>query len=147
MFSRLGCDTLVAFENWCRRPITKLARRACWTRMKNIVHIDEPIGARFDLALDQLESGLGFEFQGVWFRKEHVNLSCEAVTPVSAESLTEAAARSLIELARSSFAKLQVTSTRFNALTHDLSVRFRVIEDYGNGTAVIAELVRNELVW
>ena len=115
--------------------------------MKDVIQINELIGVRFDLALDQLENGLGFEYQDVWMRKEHGVLSCEAVSPTSAESLTETAASALIEHARSQFDKLRVFSSRFNSLTHDLKIRFCVIEDYGMGTAVIVELVGNELVW
>ena len=62
-------------------------------------------------------------------------------------SLTETAASALIEHARSQFDTLRVSSSRFNALTHDLKMRFCVIEDYVMGTAVIVELVGNELVW
>jgi hypothetical protein len=119
----------------------------CTLRMKDVIHIDEPMGARFDLALDQIENGLGFEYQGVWIRKEHGVLNCEAVSSTSAESLTETAASALIEHAQSLFDRLQVSSSRFNSLTHDLKMRFCVIEDYGTGTAVIVELVGNELVW
>jgi len=115
--------------------------------MKDVIHIDEPIGARFDLALDQLENGLGFEYQYVWIRKEHGVLSCEALSPTSAESLTETAARELIDHARSLFDELRVSSSRFNSLTHDLKIRICVIEDYGTGTAVIVALIGNELVW
>lgn len=114
--------------------------------MKDVIHINEPIGARFDLALDQLENGLGFVYQGVWIRKEHGVLSCEAVS-TSAESLTETAASAVIEHARSLFDRLRVSSSRFNSLTHGLKTRFCVIEDYGMGTAVIVELVGNKLVW
>ncbi len=115
--------------------------------MKNVIHINEPLGVRFDLALDQLENGLGFEYQNVWIRKEHGVLSCEAVSPTSAESLTETAASALIEHARSLVDRLRLSSSRFNSLTHDLKMRLCVIEDYGTGTGVIVELVGNELVW
>ena len=115
--------------------------------MKNIIYIDDSSGPRFDLALDQLEAGLGFVFQGVWIRKEHNALSCETISPKSAESLTEAGASALIEHARAVFERLQTTSARFKSLTEGQPVKFCVIEDYGNGTAVIAELVKDELVW
>ena len=115
--------------------------------MKDLIRVNEAVGTRFELALDQLESGLGFEFQGVWFRKEAGRLSCEAVSPVSSVSLTETAAIQLIEHAQSLCDDLQVVSGRFNSLTRDLTKRFCVIEDYGTGTAIIAELVGNKLVW
>jgi len=115
--------------------------------MKDVIHITEPTGARFELALDQLEGGAGFEYQGVWIHKEDGVLRCEAICPYSPESLTETAARALIEHARSLCDGLRVSSTRFNALTHDLKTRFCVIDDYGSGTAVIVELVGDELVW
>ncbi len=113
--------------------------------MKDVIHINEPpLGVRFDLALDQLENGLGFVYQDVWIRKEYGVLRCEAVSPTSAESLTEAAATALIEHARSQFDRLRVSSSRFNSLTHDMKARFCVIEGYG---MVIVELVGDELVW
>ena len=115
--------------------------------MKDVIHINEPLGERFDLALDQLENGLGFEYQNVWIRKVHGVLSFEVVSPTSAESLTELQANALIEHARSLLDTLRVSSSRFNSLTHDLKMRFCVIEDYGTGTAVIVELVGSELVW
>lgn len=115
--------------------------------MENLIRVDEAVGDRFELALDQLESGSGFEFQGVRFRKKAGILNCEAVSPVSSVSLTETAAIQLIEHAQSSCDNLQVVSSRFNSLTQDLTKRFYVIEDYGMGTAIIAELVGNKLVW
>jgi hypothetical protein len=115
--------------------------------MKNVIHINDLLGVRFDPALDQLENGFGFKYQDVWIRKEHGVLSCEAVSPTSAGSLTETEASALIDHARSLVDRLRVSSSRFNSLTHDLKLRFCVIEDYGTGTAVIVELRGNELVW
>jgi hypothetical protein len=115
--------------------------------MKNIIHISEPVGARFDIALDQLECGLGFDFRGVWFRKDYDQLQCEAVSPVSRESLTEHAAIAMIVHARSLFDELRATSSRFTSITNALAVRFSVIEDYGTGTTTVVELVGDELVW
>jgi len=115
--------------------------------MKDLIHITKPTGPRFEIALDQLECGLGFEFQGVWFRRDHDQLKCEAVSPVSRESLTELAAMALIGHARSLFDELRVTSNRFRSATDALTVEFSVIEDYGMGTATVAELVGTKLVW
>jgi hypothetical protein len=115
--------------------------------MKDLIRVDEAVGPRFELALDQLESRSGFEFHGVWFRIDAGRLSCEAVSPVSSPSLTETAAIELIEHARSLCDNLQAVSDRFNSLTRDLPRRFCVIEDYGTGTALIAELFENKLVW
>ena len=115
--------------------------------VKDVIHIDEPFSVRFDLALDQLENGPGFEYQNVWIHKENGVLSCEVVSPTSARSLTEAAASALIEHARSLFDTLRASSNRFDSLTQNLKVRFCVIEDYGTGTALVVELVASELVW
>ena len=112
--------------------------------MKDIIHIDDLSGPRFELALDQLEIGLGFEFQDVWIRTEHDALSCEAVSPTSP---TEAGAVALIEHAKVVFKRLQTSSARFKSFTEKQTVKFRVIVDYGMGTVVIAELVENALVW
>src|ERR1700745_3482067 len=94
--------------------------------MKDVIHINEPVGARFDLALDQLVERGGFEYQDVWFRKEDAVLNCAAVSPTSAESLTEAAASVLIEHARSLFNRRRVSSSRFNSLTHSSSPKPKV---------------------
>jgi hypothetical protein len=112
--------------------------------MKDIIHLDDLSGPRFELALDQLEVGLGFEFQDVWIHTEHGVLSCEAV---NGTSLTEADAISLIEQAKAIFKRLQTSSARFKSFTERQTVKFCVIVDYGMGTAVIAELVENKLVW
>ena len=112
--------------------------------MKDIIHIDDLSGPRFELALDQLEVGLGFVFQGVWIHTEHGVLSCEAL---NGTSLTGAAAIALIEHAKAVFKRLQTSSTRFKSFTERQTVKFRVSVDYGMGTAIIAELVENKLVW
>lgn len=99
------------------------------------------------VSIDQFEVRLGFEFQGMWVRKDHDDISCEAVSQTSRESRTEAGAIALIEHATAVFKRLQTSSAHFKSFTEGQTVRFCVIEDYGNGTAVIAKLVENKLVW
>ena len=48
--------------------------------VERLLHLYELVpGPRFDLAIEQLQGGLGFVFNDVWFRKEGTTLNVEAV--------------------------------------------------------------------
>jgi hypothetical protein len=99
-----------------------------------------------DVAIDQLGAGLGFVFEAVWFRRDGGVLRCEAMNPLGAR-LREAQALELIHAARDTLERLVSASTAFGAAVAHLTPEFAVIDDYGTGSVVLAEVVDDKLEW
>ena len=102
-------------------------------------------GSRLDLAIEQLQGGLGFVFDDVWFRKDATMLHVEALSSV--KEVTQEVADQLIRHAQGSFERLRAASMSFDKLATGLKTSFAVIDDYGMGTTVVCRLVGDRLVW
>ena len=108
--------------------------------MNNVFYIDDLDGPRFELAVGQLETGSGFVFRFVWFRKEDGRLECEAISPYATMVLTTEGAAELIEHAQATLRVLQTASESFRRATRNMKPGFSVIIDDAMGTVRIFEL-------
>src|SRR5262245_56437071 len=111
------------------------------------LHIQEPEGERFELALDQFEAGDFFVFRGIGLclRPEFVEVrvpsSCEI------ENTTEVRARGDLELAERSIEYLEEASPRARRLVGSRSKRFVLLYDYGTGGIEICDYAAGALTW
>jgi hypothetical protein len=102
-------------------------------------------GSRLDLAIEQLQGGVGFVFDDVWFRKDATTLNVEALASVS--EVTQEIADQLIRHGRESLERVRAASPNFDKLAGGLTTSFAVIDDYGMGTIVVCRLVGDRVMW
>jgi len=111
------------------------------------LHIDEPRGSRFELALEQFEKGEFFVFRGVGLGLKETELEIRAPIQWSPEYVDRDRAEAVIAEARSMIQGLKEASDKFKSMVAGLPVRIVVLYDYGMGALEIAESINGEFIW
>ena len=115
--------------------------------MRGLLELDSATSPRMAIAIDQLASGLGFTYRGVWFRRDDSALRCEVISPWHGRNLDDAAARALLANAVAAFDDLASESVEFVTAVAPLVPSFAIIEDYDIGSVGVAEWVDDDVVW
>jgi hypothetical protein len=116
--------------------------------MKNAFVVDEPTGARWELALDLLRRGKGFSIGPVAFRRADSTVVEAAVTSTwQFERVTAARARADLEQARQWTEDLLASDDGFSDAIAGSTVDYVLIDDYGNGAVAICRLVGDDVRW
>lgn len=117
------------------------------TTHRNLLHVDQPAGERFKLALEQLGAGQSVVYRGVVLSIAGGELHVEVPSEWSARNVDESRARAMLASAARVVEGLVTASGAFSALVDGSSRRFTLVEDYGNGAVAICELVWEEFRW
>lgn len=111
------------------------------------LHVDEPSGERFSLALDLLASGETVVYRGLALAIRSDVLQIDVPSTWRSEHVTQEHARRDLDRAAEVIDALAESSSRFRSLTGRLPRRLLLIEDYGNGAIALAELKGNAIHW
>ncbi len=111
------------------------------------LRIDEPEGARFELALEQFEGGEFFVFRGTGFGLRKKELEIRAPIEWAPENVDRNKAEQVISRGSDLLNILNSASNTFNNLVAKLPVRIVVLYDYGMGSVEIAESLNGEFSW
>jgi hypothetical protein len=115
---------------------------------KSVLHLhDLSSPLRVELAAEQLTSGLGVVFEDAWFLSESGRLWCQAIHKGHHDEVpTEAAAYLRIAESRETLRRLRAAHPAIESLVRQAPVSYALVEDYGQGVAVIYCLVAEQLV-
>jgi hypothetical protein len=107
--------------------------------------VDEPIGPRWDLALALIASGEdSVMLRSVELRRGTAGPLADGVISVIVRSATSrptaGAARAEIELAKANLASATAADPRFQDLLDQYGSRWELVDDYGNGTVLLAHV-------
>ena len=114
------------------------------------LHIYEPCGQRFAVALELLKEGLAFDFKNVTFcfeSKQPHSLKVLSRSRFEPDQVTERGALADIEIGKRALTELMTKSADFKSLIEDHPLRFSVIFDYGTGAVELCHLVGDKLIW
>jgi hypothetical protein len=107
--------------------------------LRRIISVDTLTGPRFATALELLNEGGGFRFDGVIFRFEPAGvLRCIVESSWSRESVSRATAEEDIAFAEAVLRKVRSASPEFAASTADKTYRFELIYDDGGSSFLLA---------
>ena len=112
------------------------------------MHITEPSGSRFELALERMVEGYPFTFQGVRFC-----FSMDGMLDISVDSswafdnITTERALADLQRAQSVYEVLRDTSPAFARSVDKSVLQFILIYDTGNGAVELGRLAGQQIVW
>lgn len=115
--------------------------------MRGVFDLQEALSPRLEIAVEQMVSGSGFLYEGVWFHRQGDVLRCDAVSPWHSAGLHDAEARSLLSSAAGVLQSLCAVSPVFADAIGSLTPWFGVVDDLDTSWAPIVELVDGQLVW
>jgi hypothetical protein len=116
--------------------------------MKDDLHVNEITGPRFELALQRLQEGYPFIFDGVAFRlTDDGCLACDIQSSWQIDSLTDQRALDDFERGKSVLMHIVKNATDFAAIVDDKPVVYTIIDDYGMGCDQLCQLDGDALQW
>jgi hypothetical protein len=134
--------------DWIRS--TKAFRRSTAQRTSQMVlpiHVEDPSGERFELALEQFEAGGYFVFRGCGLSLQDGLIEIRVPSSWEVENTNEERARNDLELAERNILLLQEESSRFARIAGELPRRFILVYDYGMGGLELCQLEAGRFSW
>ena len=114
---------------------------------RDLLHVEEPSGERWELALDQLRQGRTIVFRGAAISVTGRTLIVEVPTTHAPASIEARYADRLLDGAEVEVAALLEASPEFADLVQDLPLVVRLIHDYHTGSLLVCQRRDGELVW
>ena len=111
------------------------------------IHVEEPNGERFELALEHFAAGKFFVFRGCGLCRRDDFIEVRVPSSWEVENTNEERARHDLEIAERNVRRLQQLSSRFAQIVGALPKRFILVYDYGMGGLELCELENGEFIW
>jgi len=110
--------------------------------------VSEINNRRFDVALELLQEGNAFTFDGIgfWISPEG-SLLVSAYSGWDISNITEQNALSDLERAKNVFTYLITKSSAFAKIVKDCPLNFSLVYDCGKSGVKVARLINDKLVW
>jgi hypothetical protein len=111
------------------------------------MHVDDPEGPRFEMALDLLRESGWMSFRDLYISTREGRLDVRLESSWAPDQTDQERAVRDITRARQNIHALRQTSPRFASLTHGLPQRFALFYGYGMGEVEICEDIDGEIHW
>lgn len=114
---------------------------------RDLLHLDAPVGTRFEIGLDLLSEGQPIVYHGARLLLTNEELMVEVPSSRDMASVTERTARSDFDWAQAMLAELAEQSDRFRQLVDGRHTLMTLIHDYGTGSVTICNYEGDAIRW
>lgn len=114
---------------------------------RDLLHLDAPVGRRFEIGLDLLSEGQPIVYQGARLMLTNEQLMIEVPSSRDVAAVAEGTARNDFDWAQAMLAELAEHSDRFRQLVDGRHTLITLIHDYGTGSVAICNYEGDAIRW